>query len=82
MQREHLLHADAVRYAADGDRLLNAAMLLGDDGTLIDLDALTGTFLDLDMHLHGVAHQDFGHFLDLRFGQLFDEIHGIFPPDI
>ena len=36
MDGEDLLHADAVGQAADGDGLLDAAVLLGDDGALED----------------------------------------------
>ena len=78
MEGEHLLHADAVGHAADGDGLLDAAVLLGDHDALVDLDALAGAFLDLHMYLDGVADFDGGHFLDLGFGQFFDEIHGYF----
>src|SRR5699024_12633524 len=59
-----------------GDGLLDPAVLLGDDGALEDLNALTGALLDLHVHLHGVAHFHGEHLLDLRFGQLLDEIHG------
>ena len=37
---EHLLHTDAVGHAADGEGLLQTAVLLGDDGALKDLDTL------------------------------------------
>ncbi len=45
MDGEHLLNADAVRNTADGDGFLNAAMLLGNDGALENLNSLAGTFL-------------------------------------
>ena len=82
MQGEHLLHADAVGHPADGNGFLNAAVLLGDDDALVNLDTLTGTFLDLHVHLHSVADLNSGHVLDLGFGQFLDEIHGIFPPNL
>ena len=75
---EHLLHADAVGQAADGDGLLDTAVLLGDDSALEDLDALTGAFLDLHVYADGVAHQYLGYFLQLLLVQSFDEIHGFF----
>ena len=78
---EHLLHADAVGQAADGDGLLDTAVLLGDDSALEDLDTLAGAFLDLHMHADGIAHQHLGHFLQLLLVQSLDEIHGFFPPD-
>ena len=37
-ERENFLHADAIRHAADSDRLLNAAVLLGNDDALVYLD--------------------------------------------
>ena len=64
MNGEYLLHADAVGDAADGEGLLNTAVLLGDDGALKDLDTLAGAFLDLHVHADGVAHLHLG---DFRF---------------
>ena len=79
MNGENLLHADAVGQAADGDGLLDAAVLLGNDGALKDLDTLTGAFLDLDVYPDGVAHIDLGLFsLQLLLVQFLDEIHGYF----
>ena len=60
MNGEHLLHADTVGQAADGDGLLDTAVLLGDDSALEDLDTLTGAFLDLHVYADGVAHQYLG----------------------
>ena len=37
---------------------LDAAVLLGDDGALEDLDTLAGALLDLHVHPDGVAHLD------------------------
>ena len=77
MDGEHLLHAHAVGDAADGDGLPDAAVLLGDDGALEDLDTLTGAFLDLHVHTDGVAHLDGGHFrFQALFVQFLDQIHG------
>ena len=78
VDRENLFHADAVGQAADGDGLFDAAVLLGDDGALEDLNTLTGAFLDLHVDANGVAHQDLGDFLQLLLVQCFDEIHGYF----
>ena len=75
---EHLLHADTVGQAADGDGLLDTAVLLGDNSTLEDLDTLTSAVLDLHVHADGVAHQHLGYFLELLLVQCFDEIHGYF----
>ena len=59
MVGEDLLHTHAVGHAADGDGLLDAAVLLGDHGALKDLDTLPVTLLDVDVNADGVAH--FGH---------------------
>ena len=53
---EHLLHAHAVGDTTDGEGLLDAAVLLGDDGTLEHLNTLTGAFLDLHVDTDGIAH--------------------------
>ena len=83
MNGEHLLHADAVRDAADSDGLLDAAVLLGDDGALEDLDTLTGAFLDLHVDTDGVADLDGSDFVGQGFlVQFLDEINGYFPPNI
>ena len=58
---------------------VNAAMLLGNDGALEDLDTLAGAFLDLHVHADGIAHLHLGNFLlQLLFVQCFDQIHGYF----
>ena len=78
---EHLLDADAVGKTTNGEGLLKTAVLLRDDDALEDLDTLAGAFLDLDMNADGVADVDDGHFLFQLLGfELFDEIHGYFPP--
>ena len=47
MHGKDLLAADAVGNAADGDGLVDAAMLLGNDGAFESLGALTVAFLDV-----------------------------------
>ena len=47
---EHLLHANAIGNTADSDGLLDAAMLLGNDGTLKHLNTLAGTEKDQPQH--------------------------------
>ena len=79
MNGEDLLNANTVRNAADGDRLFDAAMLLGDHDALEDLDTLTSAFLDLNMDADGLADLDLGLFsLELLGSQFFDEIHFCF----
>ena len=55
---EHLLDADAVGQTTNGEGLLDTAVLLGDNGTLEDLDTLTVTFLNLQVDLDGVTDGD------------------------
>ena len=79
MNGENLLHTHAIGQAADGDGFLDAAVLLSNDGTLKDLDTLTGAFLALDVYLDGIAHIDLGLFsLQLLLVKSLDEIHGYF----
>ena len=52
---EDLLHTDTVGDAAHGDGLGDAAVLLGDDGALEDLDTLTGAFRTVSPTLTGVT---------------------------
>ena len=54
MDGESLFHADAIRNATDGEGLLDAAVLLSNNGTLEDLDTLTRAFLDAVVNLDGV----------------------------
>ena len=73
---EDLLHTDTVGDAAHGDGLGDAAVLLGDDGALEDLDTLAVAFLDLDVHPHGVAHlYDGGLSLQVLLSKSLHEIH-------
>ena len=79
MNGEHLLHAHAVGDTTDGEGLLDAAVLLGNDGTLEHLNTLTGSFLDLHVDTDSIAHFHLRHvILQLLFIQCFDEIHGFF----
>ena len=57
---EDLLHAHAVRDAADGDGLLDAAVLLGDHSALEGLDALALAFLDANGDPNGVTDLELG----------------------
>ena len=66
VNRENLLTADTVGDTAHGDGFLNAAMLLGNDGALENLNSLAGTFLDLDMNTNRIADVHFGQFLDRK----------------
>ena len=76
MDGESLFHADAVGHAANGNGLLDAAMLSRDDGALKDLDSFAGTFLDLGVDLNGVADAEIGRvFLQLSVSQMLDQIH-------
>ena len=78
MNRENLLHTHAIGQATDGDGFLDAAVLLSNDGTLKDLDTLTGAFLDLDVYLDGIAHIDLGLFsLQLLLVKSLDEIGAV-----
>src|ERR1700730_3258994 len=55
IEREHSLHAHPTRHLADREHLPRSASLARDDETLEDLDALFVAFLDLHVHLDGVA---------------------------
>ena len=52
---EHTFHPFAMRHLAYRERRVQAPAALGDDHTLEGLEALTLAFLDLDLHLDGVA---------------------------
>ena len=76
MNGEHLLHANAVGNAADGDGFLNAAVLLGNDSALEHLNTLAVALLDLSVYLYGIADlQNRQIALELLLGQYFYEIH-------
>ena len=53
--REGLLDAYAVRDAANGNRLVNASVLLGNDDALEHLNTLAVALLDLSVYLYGIA---------------------------
>ena len=83
VHREHLLHAHAVGDTADGDGLLNAAVLLSNDSTLENLDTLAGALLDFHVDTYSVADFDGGYFAGQGFFvQFLNEIHGLTPPKI
>ena len=76
VNRENLLAADTVGDTANGDGFLNAAMLLGNDGALENLNSLAGTFLNLDMNTNRIADVHFGQFLlHVLAGQSLHQIH-------
>ena len=77
MDGENLLNADAVGNTTDSDGLLDAAVLLGNDGTLEDLDTLTRAFLNLHVDTDGVTDLDVGSFLSQSFlVEFLNQIHG------
>ena len=74
--RERLLNAYAVRDAADGNRLVNAGVLLGNDDALENLNTLAVALLDLRVYLNGIADLELRQIaLELLLGQYFDQIH-------
>ena len=76
MYREGLLDAYAVRDAANGNRLVNASVLLGNDDALEHLNTLAVALLDLSVYLYGIADlQNRQIALELLLGQYFYEIH-------
>src|SRR5699024_572947 len=79
VHREHALHAYAVRHAAHGEGLTDAAALAGNDSAFKLLDTLPVAFADVHVHPHGVADVELRH-LSLH-GVLrdhFDGVHLIF----
>src|SRR5438477_5484275 len=75
VEREHAFDADAAGDLAHGEHLARAASPAGDDDALEDLDALFIAFLDLHVHLDGVAR---GEVRDVgaRFARL-DQFHDV-----
>ena len=55
MYGKYLLAADAIGDTAHGDGLIDAAMLLGNDGAFESLGTLAVAFLDADEDTHGVG---------------------------
>jgi hypothetical protein len=77
VDRENLLNADAVGKTTNSDGLLDAAVLLCNDGTLEDLDTLTRAFLNLHVDTDGVTDLDVGSFLCQSFlVEFLNQIHG------
>src|SRR6478609_4900965 len=81
VDREHALDALAVADAADGEILVDAAALVGDDDAGENLDALLVTFTDLGVHTDAIANLEGvgGGRLHLGGGNFFDDlVHGCF----
>src|SRR5699024_1176949 len=57
-QRERALYAHAIAGTANGKRFARAAVAAGNDHAFERLQALAGTFDDLHMHAHGIAHHE------------------------
>ena len=78
---EDLLAAYAVGNTTDGDGLVDAAMLLGNDGAFKSLVALTAAFLYTNGDADGVADIQFGQFgLHVLFAENFDQIDSLILP--
>ena len=56
MEHEHPLHADALKNAAHGDRLVHPAVALGDHHPFVGLNTFFVALADADAHTNGVAH--------------------------
>ena len=83
MNGEDLLAAYTVGDTADGDGLVDAAMLLGNDGAFESLSTLTVAFLDANHDAHGIADVHFGQFfLHVLLAENFDQIHIMILPYI
>ena len=83
MDRKNLLTTDVVGNTTDGDGLVDAAMLLGNDGALESLGSLTAAFLDADSNTDGVTDvhsRKLG--LDILLFKSFDQIHNNFLPSV
>ena len=73
---EHLLDADAVGQTTNGEGLLDTAVLLGDNGTLEDLDSLAVALFDLVLDTNGVTDLEGGdRLLQLLIGKSLNQIH-------
>ena len=74
--REDLLTAYTVGDTANGDGLVDAAMLLGNDGAFESLVALTAAFFYADGDTNGIADVELGQFgLHVLLTENFDKIH-------
>ena len=63
--REGFLDAYTVGNTADGNRLVNAGVLLGNDDAFENLNTLTVAFLDLRVYLYGIADLEFRYLFTL-----------------
>ena len=76
VQGEGLLHATTVGNTADGEGLRDAAAVLGDNGTLEDLDSLAVALFDLVLDTNGVTDLEGGDsLLQLLIGKSLNQIH-------
>src|SRR6478609_5416403 len=79
IDREHALHAFAVRDLADREALLEAGAGAGDADALIGLHAAALAFLDLHVDDDGIAglkvRNGLAELLDVLFVELLDDIH-------
>ena len=81
MYGEDLLAAYTVGDAADGDGLVDAAMLLGDDGAFKSLVALTAAFFYANGDTDCIADIELGQFgLHVLLAENFDQIHSLILP--
>ena len=75
MHREDLFAANIVGNAANGDGLVDAAMLLGNDSAFESLVTLTAAFLDANDNTNGVTDVHLGKLgLHVLLSQSFDEV--------
>src|SRR5262249_32756943 len=73
VERERALDANAERVLADGERLACTGALALDHDALEHLDALPRAFDDLEVHAHGVARLETGHFAQLTALDVLDD---------
>lgn len=60
MEQKDSLYTDALENFTDGDGLTDAAVALGNDGTLVGLNPFFAAFNNLDPNLNGVTDMDGG----------------------
>ena len=83
MYGKYLLAADTVGNTADGDGLVDTAMLLGNDGAFKSLGTLTVAFLDQNEDTDSVTDVHLGKLgLHVLFAENFDQIHNLILPII
>ncbi len=63
VNRERTLNANAVRNTANGERLADTAIALGNHGALKRLQTLARTFDNLDEHPNGITNVKMRHIL-------------------